>query len=62
MLKFSFIQLFCCEQARQMRELILEEGGKLAQNESKRKIDVEPHAHIISEEEREAAKEKARER
>lgn len=45
-----------------MRELILEEREKLAQEESDRKIVVSPHAPIMSEEEREAAKEQARER
>ncbi|CAK6953999.1 uncharacterized protein LOC123973257 isoform X5 [Scomber scombrus] len=45
-----------------MRELILEEGGKLAQKESNRKIDVDPHEPVLSEEERKAAKEKAREK
>lgn len=55
---FSFIQLFCCEQARQMTELIVVVEGKLAQKESDRKIDVKPHAPVMSEEEeeREAAK------
>ncbi|KAM7407365.1 hypothetical protein PAMA_003201 [Pampus argenteus] len=55
-IKTDFERLFCCEQARQMRELILEEGGKLAQKESYRKIDVGPHVPIMREEEREAAK------
>lgn len=40
----------------------MEEGGKLAQKESDRKIDVDPHEPITSEEEREVVKEKARER
>lgn len=62
MLKFSFVQLFCCEQAKQMRELILEEREQLAQRESDRKIDVTPHVPIRSEEERETAKKQARER
>lgn len=58
MLKFSFIQLICCEQAKQMRELILEERVKLAQIESDIKIDVNPNTRMMSEEEREKAKER----
>lgn len=38
------------------------EREKLAQKESDRKIDVNPHAPIMSEEAREAAKEQAKER
>lgn len=60
--KFSFIQLFCCEQAKKIRALILEEKEKLAQKESHRKIDVNPHAPVMSEKERKAAKEQARKR
>lgn len=62
MLKFSFIQLICCDQAKQMRELILKEREKLAENESDRKIDVNPNASIINEEERETARALARKR
>lgn len=62
MLKFSFIQLICCEQAKQMRQLILKEREKLAQIESNIKINVNPNASIISEEERETAKALAKER
>ncbi|XP_071331269.1 glutamate-rich protein 6-like isoform X2 [Trachinotus anak] len=60
--KTNFERLFCCEQAKQMREFILEEGKKLAQKDSDRKIDVNPHAPITSEEEREAARERVRQR
>lgn len=35
---------------------------KLAEEESDRKIDVNPHVPVMSEEEREAAKERAKER
>lgn len=38
------------------------EKEKLAQKESDRKIDVNPHAPAMSEEEREAVKERVRER
>lgn len=62
MLKCHFIKLLCCEQARQMRKIILEERGKLAEKESNKKIDVDPHDPVLSEEERKAAKEKAREK
>lgn len=62
MLKCSFIQLFCCEQAKQMRDLILEEREKLAQKQLDKKIDVNPHVPVMSEEEREAAKKQARAR
>ncbi|GAA6228748.1 glutamate-rich protein 6-like isoform X1 [Lates japonicus] len=55
-------RLFCCEQAKQMRDLIMEERKKLIQKETVRKIDVNPHAPITSEEEREAVKEQARKR
>ncbi|XP_054471510.1 glutamate-rich protein 6-like [Anoplopoma fimbria] len=58
----NFEGLFCCEQAKQIRELIMREREKLAQKESDRKIDVNPHASVMSEEEREAAKAKAKER
>ncbi|XP_042350737.1 glutamate-rich protein 6-like [Plectropomus leopardus] len=55
-------RLFCCEQAKHMRELIMGERERLAQKESDRKIDVNLHAPFMSEEEREAAKEQARDR
>lgn len=45
-----------------MRELILEEREKLAQEESDRRTVVSLHAPIMSEEDREAAKVQARER
>ncbi|KAK5861068.1 hypothetical protein PBY51_022490 [Eleginops maclovinus] len=57
-----FERLFCCKQAKHMRELIMGEREKLAQKESARKIDVNPHAPVMSEEEREAAEMKAKER
>uniref|UniRef100_A0A7N6AUI3 FAM194 C-terminal domain-containing protein n=1 Tax=Anabas testudineus TaxID=64144 RepID=A0A7N6AUI3_ANATE len=53
-------RLICCEQAKQMRELILEERVKLAQIESDIKIDVNPNTRMMSEEEREKAKERLR--
>ncbi|KAF1382612.1 hypothetical protein PFLUV_G00145590 [Perca fluviatilis] len=55
-------ELFCCELAKQMRELIIGEREKLAEEESDRKIDVNPHVPVMSEEERTAAKERAKER
>ncbi|XP_045909073.1 uncharacterized protein LOC123973257 isoform X3 [Micropterus dolomieu] len=58
----DFERLFCCEQAKKIRALILEEKEKLAQKESHRKIDVNPHAPVMSEKERKAAKEQARKR
>ncbi|XP_033966469.1 glutamate-rich protein 6-like [Pseudochaenichthys georgianus] len=57
-----FKRLFCCKQAKQMRELIMGERERLAQRESARKIDVKPHDPVMSEEEREAAKKQAKER
>ncbi|KAK1902457.1 Glutamate-rich protein 6B [Dissostichus eleginoides] len=57
-----FKRLFCCKQAKQMRELIMGEREELAQKESARKIDVNPHAPVMSEEKREAAKKQAKER
>lgn len=45
-----------------MTTLILEERDKMARKESGRKIDVRSHAPIISERERESAKEKAKKR
>ncbi|XP_033984818.1 glutamate-rich protein 6-like [Trematomus bernacchii] len=57
-----FKRLFCCKQAKQMRELIMGERETLAQKESARKIDVNPHDPVMSEEEREAAKKQAKER
>ncbi|KAI3356274.1 hypothetical protein L3Q82_017519, partial [Scortum barcoo] len=58
----DFERLFCCERAKQMANLILEEREKLAQEESDRKIAVGPHVPIMSEEEREATKEQAKQR
>ncbi|XP_059199623.1 glutamate-rich protein 6-like isoform X2 [Centropristis striata] len=58
----DFQRLFCCEKAKQMRELIMAEKEKLAQKESDRKIDVNPGAPMMSEEERKVAKEQAKER
>ncbi|KAK5890355.1 hypothetical protein CesoFtcFv8_013880 [Champsocephalus esox] len=57
-----FKRLFCCKQAKQMRELIMGERERLAQKESARKIDVKPHDPVMSHEEREAAKKQAKER
>ncbi|KAL3056318.1 hypothetical protein OYC64_018917 [Pagothenia borchgrevinki] len=57
-----FKRLFCCKQAKQMRELIMGERETLAQKESARKIDVNPHDPVMSEEEKEAAKKQAKER
>nr|XP_040057100.1 uncharacterized protein LOC120833746 [Gasterosteus aculeatus aculeatus] len=48
--------VFWSEQAKQIRELIQGEKEKLEQKESDRKIDVNPHASVMSDEEREAAK------
>ncbi|KAG8000628.1 hypothetical protein GBF38_017057 [Nibea albiflora] len=56
----DFERLFCCERAKQMMTLVLEERDKMAQMESDRKIDVSSHAPIMSEGERETAKEKAK--
>ncbi|XP_062420875.1 glutamate-rich protein 6 [Pungitius pungitius] len=47
--------LTCVSQATQIRALIQEEKEKSAQKESDRKIDVSPHAPVMSDEEREAA-------
>ncbi|XP_031152366.1 glutamate-rich protein 6-like [Sander lucioperca] len=58
----DFERLFCCELAKQMRDLIMGKRDKLAEEESDRKIDVNPHVPVMSEEEREAAKERAKER
>ncbi|XP_044073343.1 glutamate-rich protein 6-like isoform X2 [Siniperca chuatsi] len=58
----DFERLFCCEQAKQMREVILEEKEKLAQKESGRKIDVNLHAPVMSERERETTQLQARKR
>ncbi|KAM3607030.1 uncharacterized protein V6R79_000842 [Siganus canaliculatus] len=56
----DYERLFCCEQAKQMRELILEEQEKLAWKESDRKIDVSVRAPAVSEETGEAAEDEAK--
>lgn len=60
--EFSFIQLFCCEKAKQLRDLLMGVREKLARKMSYKKSDVNLHAPIMSEEERGAINDQAKER
>ncbi|XP_037644804.1 glutamate-rich protein 6-like [Sebastes umbrosus] len=58
----GFEGLFCCEKAKQLRDLLMGVREKLSRKMSYKKSDVNLHAPIMSEEERGAINDQAKER